>query len=137
MASANGMFTGLLIGNLGADPEMRYTPNGHAVTNFRVAVNQRIPAGGDQWEVAAQWFKVTVWGKQAEACNQYLKKGSKVAVLIERFDFDIDTGAPKLFTRQDGSTGANYEVTADTVRFLDSRPDGDVQPADEQQIVFN
>ena len=132
MASANGMFVGVIIGNLGADPEMRYTPGGQAVTNFRMAVNQRVSLGGDVWEVRAQWFKVSVWGKQAEACNQYLKSGSKVAVDIDRFNFDYDTGAPKLFQRTDGSTGANYEVTAATVRFLDPRP----AQAEEEEITF-
>ena len=137
MASANGMLVMCIIGNLGADPEMRYTPNGKAVTNFRMAVNQRVPIGNQEWDVRAQWFKVSVWGKQAEACNQYLKSGSKVAVDVGRFNFDHDTGAPVLFDRQDGSTGANYEITADTVRFLDSRPAGAAQPAQEVEIPFN
>lgn len=140
MASANGMVVCVIIGNLGADPEMRYTPSGQAVTNFRMAVNQRVPVGEGNWDVKAQWFKVAVWGKQAEACNQYLKSGSKVAVDISRFNFDHDSGAPVLFNRNDGSTGANYEVTADTVRFLDSRPQGEgaAQPAGQQETIpFN
>lgn len=143
MASANGLITAVIIGNLGADPEMRYTPGGHAVTNFRMAVNQRVPlprAQGQEettWDVKAQWFKVSVWGKQAEACNMYLKKGSKVAVDIERFNFDLDSGAPVLFTRQDGTAGANYEVTARTVRFLDALPADQGAPPQEEVIPFN
>lgn len=135
MASANGMLVMCIIGNLGADPEMRYTASGQAVTNFRMAVNQRVLISEGVWEPRAQWFKVTVWGKQAEACNQYLKSGSKVGVDVGRFTFDLDNGSPKLFTRGDGSTGANYEVTADTVRFLDPRPEGAGETAGDD-IVF-
>jgi single-strand DNA-binding protein len=66
------------------------------------------------------WFRVTTWGKQAEICNQYLKKGSKV--LIEgRLTPDKNTGGPRIWNKQDGSMGASFEVTAGTVRFLSSR----------------
>ena len=134
--SPSGYFAMTLVGNLGADPEMRYTQAGTAVTNFRLAVNQRVPAGGGEWESAAQWFKITVWGKQAEACNAYLHSGSKVLVEAERFNFDKATGAPELFQRSDGTNGANYEVTARTVRFLDPSPRGQAQPEAEEEIVF-
>ena len=65
----------IIIGNLGRDPEMRYTPDGKAVTTFSVAASRRY---GEKEETA--WFRVSVWGKQAESCNQYLQKGSKVLV---------------------------------------------------------
>ena len=135
--SPNGYLSCLIVGNLGAAPEMRYTQNGTAVVNFRMAVNQRYPAGNNTWEVAAQWFKVTVWGKQAEACNAYLQTGSKVLVDIERFNFDPATGAPELFERSDGTNGANYEVTARTVRFLDRNPQQATPVAAEEEIVFD
>jgi len=136
--SANGYFHMVLVGNLAADPELRYTPGGTAVCNFRIAVNQRVPAGNDEWEVVPQWFKVACWGKQGEACNQYLKKGSRVLVDVSRMNFDKLTGAPELFQRQDGTNGANYEVTAQTVRFLDSRPaDQPGEPMVEETIDFN
>ncbi|MCP4360843.1 MAG: single-stranded DNA-binding protein [Chloroflexi bacterium] len=111
----------IIAGNLGNDPEMRYMPDGTAVTNFSVATNRRWTDGatGEPREETI-WFRVSVWRKQAETANQYLSRGSKV--LVEgRIRPDPNTGSPKLFTRQDGTVGASYEITADTVRFLSSR----------------
>ena len=69
------------------------------------------------------WFRITTWGKQAEICNQYVRKGAKV--LIEgRLTPDKATGGPRIFNKQDGSVGAAFEVTAGAVRFLSSRGDG-------------
>lgn len=110
----------ILVGNLGRDPEMRYTPSGQAVTNLNVASNRQYTTSDGNPVKETIWFRVSTWGKTAENCNQYLKKGSKV--LIEgRLNPDPDTGNPKVFTRQDGSSGATYEVTAQTVKFLSSR----------------
>jgi single-strand DNA-binding protein len=69
----------LLIGNLGRDPEMSYTPSGSAVTKFSVAVSRRWTekASGERKE-ETQWFNVVAWEKLAETCNQYLRKGAKV-----------------------------------------------------------
>ncbi|MCC6568704.1 MAG: single-stranded DNA-binding protein, partial [Anaerolineales bacterium] len=68
------------------------------------------------------WFRISTWGKTAETCNQYVKKGMKV--LVEgRLTPDKTTGGPRIWTKQDGSAGASFEVTANTVRFL-SRADG-------------
>ena len=70
------------------------------------------------------WFRISAWGKQAEICNQYLKKGSKV--LVEgRLTPDKNTGGPRIWQKQDGSSGSSFEVTAGTVRFLSTRADGD------------
>jgi len=69
------------------------------------------------------WFRITTWGKQAEICSQYVRKGAKV--LIEgRLTPDKATGGPRIFNKQDGSVGAAFEVTAGTVRFLSSRGEG-------------
>jgi single-strand DNA-binding protein len=111
----------IIVGNLGSDPEMRYMPNGNAVTNFSVASNRRWTdqASGEPREETT-WFRVSVWGKQAETANQYLSRGQKV--LVEgRLRPDPQTGSPRTFQRQDGSVGASYEVTADSIRFLSSR----------------
>ena len=118
------MFQRLLIaGNLGRDPEMRYTPNGTAVTNLNVATNRRWTdrtTGQPQEETT--WFRVSVWGRQAETANQYLARGRQV--LIEgHLRPDPHTGGPKLFTRQDGSVGASFELVADRVQFLGSNGD--------------
>lgn len=113
----------LLVGNLGRDPEMRYTPSGQAVTSFNVATNRQYTNNAGENVKETIWFKVSVWGKQAESCNQYLRKGSKV--LVEgRLQADPATGHPRTFQRQDGTTGTNFEVMANTVRFLSStRPE--------------
>ena len=70
----------ILVGYLGRDPEMRYTPSGQAVTNFNVATSRQYTDFNGQPVKETIWFRVSVWGKQAETCNQYLKKGSKVLV---------------------------------------------------------
>jgi single-strand DNA-binding protein len=117
----------LITGNLGRDPEMRFTPSGQAVTSFSVAVNETYTNNNGEKVKKTIWFRVTAWGKQAEICNQYLKKGSMV--LIEgRMNADPATGAPRIFTRQDGTAGASFEVTAQTVRFLSSRGDSEGGP---------
>ena len=123
----------IIVGNLGSDPEMRYTPNGQAVTNFSLAANRQYTDSGGQLVKETTWFRVTAWGKTAENCNQYLQKGSKV--LVEgRLNSDPETGGPRVFNRQDGSAGAAYEVTAGTVRFLSSRDeDGAGYPADQAE----
>src|SRR5512135_1587143 len=110
----------IIVGNLGKDPEMRYTPSGQAVTSFPVASNRKYTSSNGEQVNETIWFRVSAWGKQAETCNQYLKKGSKV--LVEgRLTADPATGGPRVWTSQDGSTRASFEVSAQTVRFLSSR----------------
>jgi single-strand DNA-binding protein len=113
-----------IVGNLGKDPEMRFTPSGQAVTSFSLATNRSYTGSDGQRVKETVWFRVSVWGKQAENCNNYLRKGSKV--LIEgRLIADPATGGPRTFNRQDGSTGASFEISASTVQFLDSRAESD------------
>jgi len=113
----------IIVGNVGKDPEMRYTPSGQAVTSFSVATNRQYTSGNGEQVKETVWFRVTTWGKQAEVCNQYVKKGMKV--LVEgRLTPDKATGGPRVWTRQDGSPAASFEVTAATVRFLSSRGEG-------------
>ena len=69
-----------IIGNLGRDPEMRYAPNGDAVTTLNLAANRKYTDQDGQSVKETTWFRVSVWGKQAESCNQFLKKGSLVLV---------------------------------------------------------
>ena len=110
----------IIVGNLGKDPEMKYTPSGQPVTNFSVASNRSYNDPSGQPVKETIWFRVTAWGKLAETCNQHLQSGSKV--LVEgRLTPDPDTGGPRVWNRQDGSAGASYEITAGTVRFLSSR----------------
>lgn len=109
-----------IIGNLGKDPEMRYTPNGQAVTSFNVATSRPYTNSSGQRVRETTWFRVSAWGKQAETCNQYLKKGSRV--LVEgRLVPDPQSGGPRLFNRADGTSGASFEVIANKVLFLTTR----------------
>jgi len=110
----------IIAGNLGRDPEMRYTPSGQAVTTLSVASSRNYQDGSGQQVKETIWFRVTTWGKTAENCNQYLHKGQKV--LVEgRLVPDLNTGGPRIWNRQDGTPGASFEVSAQTVRFLSSR----------------
>ena len=134
----------IFVGRLGADVEMRFTPNGQAVANFSVATDRTYKnANGEQVRVTT-WFRVSVWGKQAESCNQYLTKGSMV--LIEgTLNPDKETGRPRIWTSADGRSGTSYEVNAQTVRFLSTRgssaeapteSDNGMPDLDENDIPF-
>jgi single-strand DNA-binding protein len=113
----------VIVGNLGTDPEMRYTSSGQAVTHFNVATNRRWTDNNGQQQEETVWFRVSVWGKQAEACNQYLSKGQKV--LVEgRLTADKESGGPRVWTDQNGKPKASYEVSAFEVRFLGTRSEG-------------
>jgi len=130
----------ILVGNLGKDPEMRYTPGGQAVTNLNVATNRTYTDGSGNQVKQTVWFRVSVWGKQAESCHQYLRKGRQV--LIEGRLNPDDNGNPKIWTAQDGTPRASFEVTAETVRFIGTRDDAGASgedaaaPASEDEIPF-
>ena len=113
----------IIVGNVGRDPEMRYTPSGQAVTSFSVATSRSYSGSNGQQVKETIWFRISAWGKLAETCSQYLKKGSKV--LTEGRLQPDDKGNPRTYQRTDGTTGANFEVTAQTVRFLSSRGEGE------------
>jgi single-strand DNA-binding protein len=130
----------IIAGNLGRDPEMRYTPQGTPVTNLSVATNRRWTNTDGTPGEETIWFRVTAWGKLGETCNQYLSKGRQV--LVEgRLRADPNTGGPRVWTRQDGTAGASFEITALTVKFLGGRaevaaaaPEGEV--IEEGEIPF-
>ncbi len=120
----------IIVGNLGKDPEMRYTPGGQAVTSFSVASSRQYTGSNGQTVKETCWFRISAWGKLAETCNQYLKKGSKV--LVEgRMVPDLNTGGPKTYTKKDGTAGASYDVSANTIRFLSSRSEGEGTASEE------
>lgn len=106
-----------LIGNVGNDPEMRYTPSGVPVTTFSLAVNKSWTTPDGQRQDRTTWFRVTVWRKMAEIVSQYLAKGRQVMVIGE-----IDEARP--WTDRDGELRASLEVTAQVVKFLGNRQDG-------------
>ena len=118
----------IIVGNVGKDAEMRYTPSGQAVTSFSVATSRKYTGTNGEQAEETIWFRVSTWGKTAEICNQYVKKGSKV--LVEgRLTPDKSTGGPRVWTKQDGTAQASFEVTANTVRFLSTR--GEAHPHDD------
>jgi len=108
-----------IVGYLGNDPVMRFTPSGQAVTSFSVATSRSYTDNSGQKVDETTWFRISVWGAQAESCNQYLSKGRPVLV-VGRLRPDPQSGGPRVYTRKDGSSGASFEVNALNVRFLPS-----------------
>lgn len=104
-----------IVGNLGSDPEMRYTPSGVPVTSFSVAVNRKVKLQDGSVQEKTTWFRVTAWRQLAETCSQYLSKGRMV--LIEG---EVEVSA---YAAQDGTPRASLELTARDVRFLGGRSD--------------
>jgi single-strand DNA-binding protein len=105
----------MIIGNLGSDPEMRYTPNNRAVTQFNVAVNQSTKnQQTGEWVEETDWFRVSVWGDRAERMAETLRKGNKVFV-EGRFK-------TRTFEGRDGQTRTALEITADSIVNLERRP---------------
>ena len=123
----------IISGNLGRDPEMRYTPSGRPVTNFSVAANRRYTDSEGERHESVVWYRISVWGKMAEACNQYLVKGQAV-VLEGRLQADAETGSPRIWTDQEGNPRASFEVTAQTVEF-GRKPGGQKAKDPEEDFV--
>jgi len=106
----------IITGNLGNDPQMRYTPGGSPVTNFSVAVNKQYTNNAGDTVKKTVWYAVSAFGKLAEVCNQYLAKGRQV--LVEGELIANETGNPRVYQRNDGAWAASYELKAQTVKFL-------------------
>ena len=106
----------VIVGNLGRDQEMRYTPQGTAVTTLNVATSRKYKNSADVLKEETLWFRVSVWGKQAETVNQYLAKGSKV--LVEGELTADESGNPRVWTDKEGKPRASFEMRAINVRFL-------------------
>lgn len=100
----------IVIGNLGRDPEMRYTPSGQNVTSFSVASNRRYSTSTGEQREETDWFNVSAWGKLSELCNQYLTKGQQVYI----------EGRLHLrsYEGRDGQTRWLNEITLTDVQFL-------------------
>ena len=125
MASLNKV---MLIGNVGADPEMRYTPNGNPVANFNMAVTYR-RSSGDETANDTEWFTITCWNKTAEIVNQYLTKGQKVFV-EGRFQ-------SREYVGQDGIQRRAYEIIASGVTLLTSKSDAEAMASGNNTIKEN
>ena len=102
-----------IVGRLGGDPELRYTPAGDAVANFSVAVNARWTGKDGDPEERVTWYRIACWGRLAEVTNQYLSKGRMVMVTARRI-------AAEAYVGKDGQPKAALKVTADAVKFLDN-----------------
>ncbi|MYI82245.1 MAG: single-stranded DNA-binding protein [Chloroflexi bacterium] len=100
----------MIIGNLGGDPEMRYTANANAVTNFTVATNREYTTGDGERRQETEWFRVVTWNRLAEICSQHLVKGRQVYI-----EGRLQT---RSWEGQDGSTRYATELIANEVRFL-------------------
>ncbi|MBA2556962.1 MAG: single-stranded DNA-binding protein [Chloroflexi bacterium] len=103
----------MIIGNLGRDPEMRYTSGGQAVTQFTVATNRNYKDQAGEWQKETEWFRVVVWGQQAERTAEYLRKGNKVYI-----EGRIQT---RQWEDQSGQKRYTTELVANTVTSLERR----------------
>jgi single-strand DNA-binding protein len=114
----------MIIGNLGRDPEMRYTPSGQAVTQFTVATNRRWRDQQDEWQEETEWFRVVVWGQQAERVAERVRKGNKVYV-----EGRIQT---RQWEDQSGQKRYTTELIANQVTSLERRERDDEAPMPDE-----
>ena len=121
MSSVNKV---IIIGHLGRDPEMRYTPSGQPVANLSVATDESFKGKDGQKVEKTEWHRITVRGKQAEFCGNFLARGRLVYV-----EGKLET---RKWTDKDGVEKYTTEIKADRIQFLDKRQDGQ-QPAPQQQ----
>lgn len=114
-----------IIGDLGRDPEMRYTPSGQAVTNFSVATTNKYQDSSGEWVTDTTWFRVSTWGKMAESSYKFLEKGSRVMV----------KGRVKchVYEKKDKTWEGTLEVNASTVKFLDKKGNNGARKKEEPQ----
>ena len=128
----------MLIGNLGKDPEMNYTPSGTAVTKFSLAVNRFRKSSTGERQEETEWFNIVAWDKLGETCNQYLHKGSKVYIEgrvsqrkytdkngIERYAFDVIANDMEMLTPKSAQSGSSDRFLAENTD--NSDPLGDLE----------
>lgn len=116
----------LLEGRLGADPQVRFTQSGQPVCNFSLATSQRWTDKAGEKQEKTEWHRITVWGRLAETCGQYLKKGRRVFVQ-GRIEYSQ-------YTDKEGQTRYSTNIVANDVQFLDSAKSADVGVADQTAI---
>jgi single-strand DNA-binding protein len=134
----------ILVGNLGRDPEVRYLPSGQSVANFTIATTENFTDRSGTRQERTEWHRIVAWGKLAEVCAQYLKKGRQVYIegRITTRQYDAKDGSGKRYTT---------EIVAQTVQFLGGRAggagaqdepssgftaDAPVTPMDDEDIPF-
>ena len=129
MASFNKI---TIVGYLGRDPELKFLPSGNAVCNFSVAATEKRNSRDGEAQETTTWFKITVWGKQAENCNEYLSKGSQ-AYIEGRLSLQE-------YTDREGQKRSTLEVNASDVRFLGKKGESDgadrqTRPVTKQEVA--
>jgi len=110
---ANGVNKVILIGNLGKDPELRYTPSGVAVANFSIATNERWKDKDGNYQDRTEWHRIVAWRKLAETVGEYLKKGSQVYI-----EGRLQT---RTWEDQNGNKRSTTEIVADSLQMLGRR----------------
>ncbi|MPZ14370.1 MAG: single-stranded DNA-binding protein [Chloroflexi bacterium] len=131
-----GLCKAMIIGNLGGDPEMRYTPSGRAFTSFNVACNRTYTTADAERREETEWFRVTAWGRLGEVCNQYLNKGRRVYIEGRL--------SSRSWDGPDGQRRFSLEINASDMVIVDSRPRpngqegsaGAEEPSDLDSIPF-
>jgi len=114
---ARGINKVILVGNLGQDPELRYTGSGTAVCNLRLATNESYKDSSGEWVERTEWHSIVAWARLAEICNEYLKKGSQVY-----FEGSLQT---RNYEDKDGNTRYVTEIKAREMMMLSGRGDSD------------
>jgi len=117
----------ILIGNLGADPEVRYTQNGTAVTNFRVATTEKFKQN-DEWKEQTEWHRVVAFGRLGEICGEYLSKGSKVYI-----EGRLQT---RKWEDRDGNARYTTEIVAREMKMLSARGAGGGDSTRQEEPPF-
>ena len=107
----------IVIGNLGRDPEMRYTPNGQSVTTFSVASSRRYTTADGERREETEWFNVSAWGRLADVCNQYLTKGQQIYVEGRL--------RSRTYQGQDGQTRVSLDINLTEMQMLGRRGDNE------------
>ena len=115
----------MIIGRLGQDPEMRYTPSGRPLTKFQLAANRSWTTADGEKKTETEWFNIVAWGKLAEICNQYLNKGQQVYI-----EGRVHT---RRWQDDDGANHSSMEVITKEMIMLDGRP-GEENIADNENL---
>lgn len=113
---AGGLNKVLLMGNLGRDPEVRFTQGGQAVANFTLATNESWKDKNGQQQEKTEWHRIVVWGRLAELCGEYLKKGRQAFI-----EGRLQT---REWTDKEGKKNYTTEIVANNVQFIGGRPEG-------------
>ncbi len=147
---ARGVNKAILIGHLGQDPELRYSPNGVAVCKLSLATTEKRKSGEGQWEDATEWHRITLFGKTAEAAGEYLQKGRQVYIEGRiHYDSYTDKDGIKRYTteiignqmnmlggRGDGGGGSTYQPPYESNAAPKSQPDNQPSNDEEDDLPF-